>query len=81
MLQTFGLGNLIAGFLASTISAALAVKWLVSYLQKHGMEMFGWYRIAVALIAAALVGFGILHEQHPETLPESSETSSAKGND
>lgn len=79
MLQTFGLGNLIAGFLASTISAALAVKWLVSYLQKHGMELFGWYRIAVALIAAALVGFGILHEHRPETLPASAETSSPQG--
>jgi len=81
MLQTFGLGNLIAGFLASTISAALAVKWLVAYLQKHGMELFGWYRIAVALIAAALVGFGILHEHRPEMLPPSTERHSAQGID
>jgi undecaprenyl-diphosphatase len=62
MLETFGFGNLLAGFLASTLSAALAVKWLVSYLQKHGMELFGWYRIAIAVIAAILVGMGLLHD-------------------
>jgi undecaprenyl-diphosphatase len=67
MLQTFGLSNLLVGFLASTVSAALAVKWLVTYLQKHGMGIFGWYRIAVAIIAACLVGFGILTERRPES--------------
>ena len=66
MLETFGIGNILVGFLASTVSAALAVKWLVSYLQKHGLEIFGWYRIAVALIAAALVGFGLLHDSQPK---------------
>jgi len=65
MLETFGIGNILIGFLASTVSAALAVKWLVSYLQKHGLELFGWYRIAVAIIAATLVGFGILRDSRP----------------
>ncbi len=65
MLETFGMGNLIAGFIASTVSAALAVKWLVSYLQKRGMELFGWYRIAIAVIAAILVAAGVLHEKKP----------------
>lgn len=63
MLETFGVGNILIGFIASTVSAALAVKWLVSYLQKHGMEVFGWYRIAIALIAAILVTTGVLHEK------------------
>lgn len=67
MLQTFGIGNLLLGFIASTVSAALAVKWLVSYLQKHGLEIFGWYRIAVAIIAATLVGFGILRDSNPQS--------------
>jgi undecaprenyl-diphosphatase len=60
MLESFGLTNLIVGFLASTISAALAVKWLVSYLQKHGMAVFGYYRIVIGLVALALCHFGIL---------------------
>ncbi len=66
MLETFGIGNILVGFIASTVSAALAVKWLVSYLQKHGLELFGWYRIAIAIIAAALVGFGVLQDSRPK---------------
>mgnify|MGYP002784543481 CR=1 FL=1 len=65
MLETFGIGNLLVGFIASTVSAALAVKWLVTYLQKHGMEIFGWYRIAVAIIAAVLVSIGWLYDSKP----------------
>jgi len=62
MLESFGLTNLIVGFLASTISAALAVKWLVSYLQKHGMAVFGYYRIVIGLVALVLCHFGILRD-------------------
>jgi len=62
MLETFGVGNLLAGFIASTISAALAVKWLVAYLQKHGMELFGWYRIGVAMAVAILMAMGWMHD-------------------
>ena len=37
------------------LSAAIAVKWLVSYLQRHGMEGFGWYRIGVGLAVGGLI--------------------------
>ena len=46
---------LIAGILAAAISAAFAVKWLVSYLQSHGLQIFGYYRIAIGLIVGTLV--------------------------
>ncbi|MFM2199792.1 MAG: hypothetical protein RLZZ505_3224 [Verrucomicrobiota bacterium] len=46
---------LIAGLLAAAISAAFAVKWLVTYLQSHGLQIFGYYRIAVGLIVGTLV--------------------------
>jgi undecaprenyl-diphosphatase len=49
MLATFGWPALAAGFFAAWLSAVLAVKWMVGYLQKHGMEIFGWYRVALAL--------------------------------
>jgi undecaprenyl-diphosphatase len=45
---------------AATVSAALAVKWLVSYLQKHGLEIFGWYRIALGTVVGGLVMTGVL---------------------
>jgi undecaprenyl-diphosphatase len=58
MLKTFGPTNLIVGFVASFVFAALAVKWLVSYLQKHGMEGFGWYRIAIGLVVLGMISLG-----------------------
>ena len=45
---------LIAGLLTAAISAAFAVKWLVSYLQSHGLQIFGYYRIAIGLIVGTL---------------------------
>lgn len=60
MLHTFGATNLVLGFVAATISAALAVKWLVSYLQKHGLSIFGWYRIGVGILVVALMATGIV---------------------
>lgn len=49
MLETFGLTSLLMGFIAAWISAVIAVKWMVAYLQRHGLAIFGWYRIAIGL--------------------------------
>ena len=51
---------LIAGILAAAISAAFAVKWLVTYLQSHGLQVFGYYRIAIGLIVGTLLLTGTL---------------------
>jgi undecaprenyl-diphosphatase len=45
----------IVGIAVATLSAAIAVKWLVGYLSRHDMSLFGWYRIALALALAWLV--------------------------
>jgi undecaprenyl-diphosphatase len=35
------------GFAVSFVVALVVVKWLLSYIQKHSFEVFGWYRIIV----------------------------------
>lgn len=48
------------GIVVATISAALAVKWFVSYLATHGLAIFGWYRIALAVLLTALWLSGVV---------------------
>ena len=53
MLANYGVLPLLVGFGAAWLSAVLAVKWMVGYLKSHGMEIFGWYRVALAVAVAA----------------------------
>lgn len=53
MLATYGPVPLLIGFGAAWLSAVLAVKWMVGYLKSHGMEIFGWYRVLLAIVVAA----------------------------
>ncbi len=51
-------GNLLylfIGFLTSLITAYVSVKWLISFLQKKSLTLFGWYRI---IIGMSLLIFG-----------------------
>jgi undecaprenyl-diphosphatase len=55
MWDHYGPVPLAVGIIAATVSAAFAVKWLVTYLQSHGLSVFGYYRIFVGIAVAALV--------------------------
>ncbi|MFO7724584.1 MAG: undecaprenyl-diphosphate phosphatase [Oceanipulchritudo sp.] len=44
------MGPLLLGIFTAFVSAALAVKWLVSYLSRHGLALFAWYRFVLAIL-------------------------------
>lgn len=50
MLQTFDALPIGVGLLLAFISAVVSVKWMVSYLNRHGLSVFGWYRVVLALV-------------------------------
>ena len=59
MWQHYGPLPLAVGVVAAMVSAAIAVKWLVSYLQSHGLSIFGWYRIALGAGLGGLLAAGV----------------------
>ena len=56
MVQAYGWHTMLTGFFFATVSAALAVKWLVGYLNRHSLSIFGTYRIALAALASLWAG-------------------------
>ncbi|OQY16150.1 MAG: UDP-diphosphatase [Desulfobacteraceae bacterium 4572_35.1] len=58
MLHTFEPLSLGVGVFFAFIAALVSVKWMVGYLNRHGLEIFGYYRVGLALIVAWLLGSG-----------------------
>ena len=63
MLEVFGFTNIAVGFAMATITAVLSVKWFIAYLQKRGLALFGWYRVVLAIVVAALILTGLLSDR------------------
>ena len=54
-LMMLGVGNLVA-----FIVAMVAIKFFITYLQKYGFKLFGWYRIIVGGIILILIYTGYI---------------------
>jgi undecaprenyl-diphosphatase len=55
MVDSFGVAIPLVGLLAAFVGAAVSIKWMVGYLQRHDLSIFGWYRIAIAVLVTLLV--------------------------
>jgi len=55
MVQVLGWPAIVVGLITATISAVLAVRWLVGFLSKHGVSAFGWYRLALCVVLGYLI--------------------------
>ncbi len=58
--EAYGPTELALGFAMAAASALAAVRWMLGWLQKHGLAIFGWYRIALALVVMALLAAGVV---------------------
>lgn len=52
MIAVFGWPHVLLGGVVATVSAAIAVKFLVHYLTRHGLGVFAIYRILLAVFLA-----------------------------
>lgn len=55
MIEVFGWAHVLLGCGVATVTAALAVRFLVGWLSRHGMAVFAWYRLIFAVVLAALM--------------------------
>ncbi|HEY8524225.1 MAG TPA: undecaprenyl-diphosphate phosphatase [Acidimicrobiales bacterium] len=55
MLDAYGLAVPLLGLAVAFVSAVVAMRWMVDYLNRRGLEIFGWYRIVVAVVVSGLL--------------------------
>ena len=60
LVEPFGVVDPLIGALFAFVSAVLAIKWLITYLERHDLSIFAWYRFVVAGLAIALIVGGVL---------------------
>ena len=55
MLQTFDHVSLIVGVVVAFLAAVLSIKLIVRYLSRHGLAIFGYYRVLIAAATTILL--------------------------
>lgn len=54
MIQVFGWPHVLLGCAVATVVAVVCVRFLVRWLTRHGLGVFAWYRIAIAVALAVV---------------------------
>ena len=55
MIEAYGWTAVLAGFAAAALSAFASVKWMVGWLNRHGLAVFAWWRLAAAALATIVL--------------------------
>lgn len=60
MFTQLGVVPIAIGMVVAAVSAAVAVKWLVGFLNRNGLTAFGWYRIVLGICLLGLAMGGVI---------------------
>lgn len=75
MFDQLGWGACAVGIGVAAISAAIAVRWLVAFLNRHGLTPFGVYRMALCVLLLILLRTGLVTmESSSRPLPSPTQT-------
>jgi undecaprenyl-diphosphatase len=55
MIDAFGWFTPLVGLVAAFVAAVVSIKWMVGYLERHDLSIFGWYRLAIAALVGVLL--------------------------
>ena len=60
LIDTYGITTPLIGLVVAFVSAVIAVRWMVTWLEQRGFAIFGWYRLVVgAALGVAVVAGAI----------------------
>lgn len=58
MLAQLGVLPIVAGLATAWLAAVVSMRWMVAWLQAHGLALFGWWRLVLGVLVLALVAAG-----------------------
>jgi len=58
--EVLGATSVVIGLITAALSAAVAIRWLVGFLNRSGLSPFGWYRILLGFCLIGLMAGGVL---------------------
>lgn len=65
LFEVLGWAPVLIGVIVAALSAAVAVRWLVGFLNKHGLTPFGIYRILLGILLLGLINRGLVTIEPP----------------
>ena len=45
------------GFVVSFVSGLVVIRWMLGFIDRHGLSPFGWWRIAAGIVGLGLLAF------------------------
>ncbi|MDE0804137.1 MAG: undecaprenyl-diphosphate phosphatase [Acidimicrobiales bacterium] len=56
IVRIFGLITPTVGLLVATVAAVVSIRWLVRWVEVHGLATFGYYRVVIGIAGLVIVG-------------------------
>jgi undecaprenyl-diphosphatase len=60
LIEKFGVMTPLIGLLCAFVTALIAVRWMVGYLNSKSLAIFGWYRLGAAAVCGVLLLTNVL---------------------
>lgn len=58
--EVYGATTPLIGIVVAAVAAVAAVKWMVGYLERHDLTLFGYYRIAIGILTLIFIGTKVI---------------------
>jgi undecaprenyl-diphosphatase len=60
VIETYGLATPLIGMIAALVSALIAVRAFIAYLNRRDLRIFGWYRVVIGALTLVLVATNVI---------------------